>query len=58
MKSSSFISQEYSKRETAEAKLVKDLDRFEMILQAFEYEKGKKEMFLKLFFGGTLDTYD
>ena len=39
--------QEYNKRETAEAKLVKDLDRFEMILQAFEYEKGKlKPLFL------------
>lgn len=32
--------QEYSKKETREAKAVKDLDRFEMILQAYEYEKG------------------
>jgi len=42
--------EEYNKRETAEAKIVKDLDRFEMILQAFEYEKaeqrpGELEMF-------------
>ena len=36
----SFYLQEYNKRETAEAKIVKDLDRFEMILQAYEYEKG------------------
>jgi len=36
-----FILQEYNKRETAEAKIVKDLDRFEMILQAYEYERGE-----------------
>lgn len=32
---------EYSERKTPEAKFVKDLDRFEMILQAFEYEKAE-----------------
>lgn len=30
--------QEYEKQDTREAKTVKDLDRFEMILQAYEYE--------------------
>jgi putative hydrolases of HD superfamily len=34
--------QEYENCETMEAKFVKDLDKFEMILQAFEYEKCKK----------------
>ena len=32
---------EYEAQETEEAKLVKDLDRFEMILQAHEYENGE-----------------
>ncbi len=32
--------QEYESQTSSEAKAVKDLDRFEMILQAFEYEKG------------------
>ncbi|RWS05159.1 HD domain-containing protein 2-like protein [Dinothrombium tinctorium] len=31
--------EEYEKKETKEAKLTKDLDRFDMVLQAFEYEK-------------------
>lgn len=35
--------QEYENGETMEAKFVKDLDKFEMILQAFEYEKCKKK---------------
>ncbi|XP_067010959.2 5'-deoxynucleotidase HDDC2 [Anabrus simplex] len=30
---------EYEKQETPEAKFVKELDRFDMVLQAFEYEK-------------------
>ena len=34
--------QEYENGETMEAKFVKDLDKFEMILQAFEYEKCEK----------------
>jgi len=33
-----FIFQEYEKQLTNESKFVKDLDRFDMILQAFEYE--------------------
>jgi putative hydrolase of HD superfamily len=32
--------EEYEARETPEAKLVKDLDRLELILQASEYERG------------------
>ena len=35
---------EYSERKTPEAKFVKDLDRFEMILQAFEYEKAEENV--------------
>lgn len=31
--------QEYEAGESAEAKFVKDLDRLDMVLQAFEYEK-------------------
>ena len=46
--------EEYSKRETAEALAVKDLDRFEMILQAFEYEKAEQRAGeLESFFTGT-----
>lgn len=33
------ISQEYEEGETPEAKFVKDLDRLDLIMQAFEYEK-------------------
>ena len=32
-------SQEYEGQSTPEAKLVKDFDRLDMVLQAFEYEK-------------------
>jgi putative hydrolase of HD superfamily len=32
---------EYEARETPESKLVKDLDRLELILQAIEYERCK-----------------
>lgn len=32
---------EYEDRETKESKLVKDLDRFELCLQALEYERGE-----------------
>ena len=35
---------EYETGLTPEAMLVKDLDKFEMILQAYEYEKGKTEL--------------
>ncbi|XP_003700151.2 5'-deoxynucleotidase HDDC2 isoform X1 [Megachile rotundata] len=33
---------EYEKQESAEAKYVKDLDRLDLIMQAFEYEKREK----------------
>lgn len=33
--------EEYEARETPEAKLVKDLDRLELVLQGVEYERGK-----------------
>ncbi len=43
--------QEYEERTTAEAKLVKDLDRFEMILQAHAYEQnGQSKRSLQEFF--------
>lgn len=32
--------QKYEQRNTAEAKAIKDLDRFEMVLQAYEYERA------------------
>ncbi|KAG7368428.1 HD superfamily hydrolase [Nitzschia inconspicua] len=45
---------EYEVGETAEAKLVKDMDKLEMILQALEYEQdGKNGKSLDGFFGGT-----
>lgn len=34
--------EEYETQSSEEAKLVKDLDRFEMVLQAFEYEQLEK----------------
>ena len=36
-----YIIQEYETGQTAEARVVKDLDKFDMIFQAFEYEKGQ-----------------
>ena len=33
--------QEYEAGSTPEAVIVKDLDKFDMIFQAFEYEQGK-----------------
>ncbi|KAG7347768.1 HD superfamily hydrolase [Nitzschia inconspicua] len=45
---------EYEIGETAEAKLVKDMDKLEMILQALEYEQdGKNGKSLDGFFDGT-----
>ena len=32
--------QEYERGESTEAAIVKDLDKFDMIFQAFEYEQG------------------
>lgn len=34
-----FFLQEYEENESPESKFVKDLDRLDMVLQAFEYEK-------------------
>jgi len=34
--------QEYENQSTDESKFVKDLDRFDMILQAFEYETAER----------------
>ena len=34
---------EYEKHESVEAKLTKDLDRFDMVQQAFEYEKSLRQ---------------
>ncbi|PVU84929.1 hypothetical protein BB560_007210 [Smittium megazygosporum] len=44
---------EYELCETAEAKLVKDLDKFEMITQAYEYEVAHK-ISLQSFFDSSL----
>lgn len=45
---------EYEAQETAEAKFVKDLDRFEMILQAHEYEEeAARPGWLEEFFEST-----
>jgi len=50
---------EYEKQETAEARAVKDLDRFDMIMQAAEYEQitGKKGS-LQEFFDSTKGVFD
>lgn len=46
--------QEYEEQKTKESQLVMDLDRFDMILQAFEYEeKEKSPKFLEEFFTST-----
>lgn len=34
--------EEYEQQQTPESKAVKDLDKFDMIMQAFEYEKSQK----------------
>ncbi|CAF1260196.1 unnamed protein product [Adineta steineri] len=45
---------EYADQKTDEAKLVKDLDIFDMLLQAYEYEKLQSEgEFLQEFFSGS-----
>lgn len=50
--------QEYEDQETKEAKFVKDLDRFEMILQAHEYEDSEgKPGWLQEFFDFTKDKF-
>lgn len=52
--------QEYEAQETGEAKFVKDLDRFEMILQAHEYEESEEKTgsgWLQEFFDSTKDKF-
>ena len=44
---------EYESQNTKEATLVKDLDRFDMICQAYEYEEAKKALSLQEFFDAT-----
>ncbi len=45
---------EYENQQTKEAILVKDLDRFDMICQAFEYEESRnKPLALQEFFDAT-----
>ncbi len=41
---------EYEDGETNEAKLLKDIDKLEMILQALEYEEREKHLDLSEFF--------
>ena len=51
--------EEYARRESAEAKAVKDLDRFEMILQAYEYEKAERRCGdLEKFFSGVQGKFE
>ncbi|KAF4570048.1 hypothetical protein EYR40_009034 [Pleurotus pulmonarius] len=45
---------EYEEGQTAEAKFVKDLDRFEMACQALEYERRHEEKDLQSFFDSSL----
>merc|ERR1712238_611689 len=49
---------EYEEGATPKAKLVKDMDKLEMILQALEYENdGKNEKSLNGFFDSTRDKW-
>ncbi|CAL1270507.1 unnamed protein product [Larinioides sclopetarius] len=49
---------EYEEQSTFEAKTVKDLDKFDMILQAFEYEKESEfTLSLQDFFNSTEGTF-
>lgn len=47
---------EYEQKETAESLLVHDLDKFDMVLQAFDYER-KTGIQLDSFFQGTLNGF-
>ncbi|ESN90697.1 hypothetical protein HELRODRAFT_70944 [Helobdella robusta] len=49
--------QEYEDQKTAEAKFVKDLDKFDMIFQAFEYEKCQSNLSLQCFFDSTKGVF-
>lgn len=48
---------EYEKYETNESIVVHDLDKYEMILQAFEYEARYPELNLQGFFDSTKDYF-
>jgi len=47
---------EYENKSSEEAKLVKEFDRFEMIVQALEYESAQ-ELNLESFFQSTKGTF-
>ena len=50
----SHIPQEYELQESAESKFVKDLDRLDMVIQAYEYEQQEQRPgFLQEFFDST-----
>jgi putative hydrolase of HD superfamily len=48
---------EYETFSTPEARLVKDFDKLEMIVQAFEYEKAQDGMTLNEFFDSTRGVF-
>ncbi|WVN88865.1 uncharacterized protein L203_104079 [Cryptococcus depauperatus CBS 7841] len=49
---------EYEARETPESKLVKDLDRLELALQAVEYERSQEVQTLTPFFKGSIPNLE
>jgi putative hydrolase of HD superfamily len=49
---------EYELLETPEAKMVKQLDKFEMIFQANEYEIAQEDKDLQGFFDSTVDVFE
>ncbi len=50
--------QEYENATTPEGKLVKDLDKFDMVLQAYEYEISEnRPKFLQEFFDSTKEYF-
>ncbi|KAF8817929.1 hypothetical protein IE077_002751 [Cardiosporidium cionae] len=48
---------EFEEGTTKEAQIIKDIDRFEMILQAFEYEKEQK-LYLDSFYSSTKNIFE
>ena len=47
------LMQEYEDQNSSDAKFVKDLDKFDMILQAHEYETDQSHLNLQEFFDST-----
>lgn len=47
---------EYETKSSPEARIVKDLDKFEMILQAYEYESAQN-LTLQSFYDSTKDQF-